>query len=72
MSNGATQTVTVYLTRAEEVILVRQRAEGELVGNLVEVLRPGGTFLDRPFEFWVGLGPGQHTVPIDDQEAPHA
>jgi hypothetical protein len=55
--------VTVYLTRREEVILVRQRAEGELVGNLVEVVRPGGTFLDRPYEFWVSLGTGRHEVP---------
>jgi hypothetical protein len=56
-------TVTVYLTRLGEVILVRQRTEGEEgLSDLVDVLRPGGTFLDRPYEFWVSLGTGRHEV----------
>jgi hypothetical protein len=62
------RTVTVYLTRLGEVILVRQRAEGEvaLVGDLVDVLRPGGSFMGRPWESWVSLGPGRHEVPVGD------
>jgi hypothetical protein len=67
MSDGAAKTVTVYLTRAGEVILVRHRAEGEsgLTGDLVEVVRPGASFMGQPWEFWVSLGSGQHEVPID-------
>jgi hypothetical protein len=63
-----TRTVTVYLTRLGEVILVRQRGEGEgrLVGELLEILRPGGSFMGRPWDFWVSLGPGRHEVPDDD------
>ena len=58
--------VTVYLTRAGEVILVRHRAEGERgrIEDLVEALRPGGSFMGHPWDFWVSLGPGRHEVPI--------
>ena len=67
MSTGAAQTVTVYLTRAGEVILVRRRAEAEssLTADLVEALRPGASFMGQPWEFWVSLGPGRHEVPVD-------
>jgi hypothetical protein len=67
MSTGAAQTVTVYLTRAGEVILVRHRAEGEssITADLVEALGPGASFMGQPWEFWVSLGPGRHEVPVD-------
>ena len=58
--------LTVFVTHAKDAVWIRARAEsedGSIIGDLVEVVRPGGSFLGHHFEWWALL-PGKNELDL--------
>jgi hypothetical protein len=55
----------VFTTRLQVEILVQIRAEskdGLTVGDLTEFVKPGDTFLGKPYTWWAELPDGEHEI----------
>jgi hypothetical protein len=53
----------VHLTITDEGVEIRVRAEGGgLLGDFTTTLEPGQSALGKPYEWWVGLGDGEHEI----------
>jgi hypothetical protein len=58
----------VYISILDDEIAMQMRAESEgedagTIGDWIRILRPGGSFAGRPYEYWRQLGSGAHEVP---------
>jgi len=54
----------VFTSKTRDGVQIRARAESKkAIGDLVRVVKPGETFLGRPYEWWAALKDGEHEVP---------
>ena len=54
----------VFVSKSSDAVWVQIRAEGDggRVGDLTEVIKPAGSFLGHPYEWWFALPEGENDV----------
>lgn len=56
----------VHLSTHRDGVLIQVQAEaGKLLGDFTTLVKPGETKLGRPYEWWAGLGEGEHVIGED-------